>query len=400
MIEIIHHDKKVAKLFQDGKREVLSYESDDLKNSIALSLPNTQKIFMWENRFAPYFETFLPEGYLFEIFKNILTKEYGTIDDHLLFSLLAPNIEGRMRYRSDRKPLVFDALDIDEILANDTPDTFTSLLQRFLDKNAIGGVQPKTVAILKDKETIDAKEYIVKTWGEAFPYLAENEYFCLKTVEKAGVPIPNIRLSKNRRFLVVEKFTRQNGRQWGFEEVISLMDKNRIHKYQGSYEQVAKTVYAFVNDAKASMVHFFKTIVMNFLLKNGDAHLKNFALLFSDDFSLIRFAPAYDIVTTTAYIFKDKPALTLEGRKLWYGKKELVRFAQTHCRLSKREAEEHYQTCIDALRASIEELESYIDSHPHFRAIGTRILDSWRSSLSQQTHKAIDNDVIRSWKNH
>ncbi len=50
-------------------------------------------------------------------------------------------------------------------------------------------------------------------------------------------------------------------------------------------------------------------VVMNYFLKNGDAHLKNFGLFFSDDFSRIWLAPAYDVVTTTAYIFKDKPAL-------------------------------------------------------------------------------------------
>ena len=42
---------------------------------------------------------------------------------------------------------------------------------------------------------------------------------------------------------------------------------------------------------------------------------------------IIYFAPAYDIVTTTAYFYKDKPALTLNGKKLWVGKKELINFA-------------------------------------------------------------------------
>jgi len=397
MINIYHHDKKIATFLKDGKSVVLDYQKNSLKNSITLSLPNTQKIYLWENRFSPYFETFLPEGYLFEIFKNLLTKEYGYIDEYLLFSLLSPNIDGRIRYKSDKIEFSFDCFDIEDIIESDTKDTFNKLLNQFLDKNAISGVQPKTVAILKTKETIEAKEYIIKTWGDEFEYLAENEYFCLKAVEKVGVPIPNITLSKNKRFLIVEKFTNYPQSNEGFEEVLSLLDKNKINKYQGSYEQVAKVISSFVNDGGESLINFYKTVIMNYLLKNGDAHLKNFGLVFSDDFKSIRFAPAYDIVTTTAYIFKDKPALTLGGKKVWYGKKELVSFGQKYCNLSKERASKIYYECIEALEISIKELESYIAKNPHFKRIGGRMLDCWRDSLKQETTKEISIDIIRNW---
>ena len=52
------------------------------------------------------------------------------------------------------------------------------------------------------------QEYIVKTWGEEYPYLAENEYFCMRAVQYAGIAIPNIQLSKNKKFLLVEKFNK------------------------------------------------------------------------------------------------------------------------------------------------------------------------------------------------
>ncbi len=260
---------------------MLDYINFDLKNSISLSLPNSRKFYTWEYRFPPYFETFLPEGYLFEIFKNILTKEYGYMDDYLIFSLLSPNILSRVKFKSNFKNIKFPSFDIDEILNNDTKDTFNYLLNTFLDKNSISGVQPKTIALVKDKDSLDLKEYIIKTWGDEFPYLAENEYFSLKAVQRAGVLIPNIKLSKNKKFLLVEKFIIDNNEILGFEEVLSLMDKNRINKYQGSYEQVSKIILQFSTDKTTSMQQFFKTVVMNYLLKNGDAHLKNFGLLFN-----------------------------------------------------------------------------------------------------------------------
>ncbi len=398
MIEILLQNTQIATLKKDNKAYLLDYQDFDLKHSISLSLPNSQRFYTWKHRFPPYFETFLPEGYLFEIFKNILTKEYGYIDDYLIFSLLAPNITSRLTFKSDFQHLKFPSFDIDEILNNDTKDTFSHLLNTFLDKNSISGVQPKTVAIVQDKEALHLKEYIIKTWGNEFAYLAENEYFSLRAVERAGVEIPNIKLSKNNRFLLVENFIFEENKVWGFEEILSLMDKNKINKYQGSYEQVAKIILQFSTDKARSMEQFFKTVVMNYLLKNGDAHLKNFGLLFSEDFTTIKFTPAYDIVTTTAYIFKDKPALTLEGKKIWHSKERLVHFGQKYCLLSKREANQHYEACENALRESIVELENYIENNRHFETIGRRMVDSWQSSLEGKSLKEIDDDTIRSWK--
>jgi len=137
---------------------------------------------------------------------------------------------------------------------------------------------------------------------------------------------------------------------------------------------------------------------MNYLLKNGDAHLKNFGLLFDRDFKTIKFAPAYDVVTTTAYIFKDKPALTLEGKKIWHSKDTLINFGQRCCLLSKKEALQNYEVCENALKESIEDLGKYIQNNPHFQTIGKRMIDSWRLSLKGKPTKEIDDDTIRDWK--
>ncbi|MEA2112204.1 MAG: HipA domain-containing protein [Campylobacterota bacterium] len=393
MIDISHHQKRVASFIKDNRNFIIDYKDFDIKNSIALSLPNTQKIYLYNYRFPPFIESFLPEGYLYEVFKNILSKEYGKVDDYLIFSLLSSNIQSRVEFQSNLQNSVeFPALNIDEILENDTNDTFNNLLQTFLNKNAISGVQPKTIALLKDKEKLNTKEYIIKTWGDEYPDLALNEYFCLKAVQKAGVKVANIQLSKNNKFLIVEKFTLQNdGTFYGFEEILSLMNKNKDSKYNGSYEQVAKIIYGYTTNKKESMVAFYKTVVMNYLLKNGDAHLKNFGLLFDDDFKKIFYSPVYDVVNTVVYIYKDKPALMLEGKKIWHSYETLIKFGQKSCLLTLNEAKEYYTHCFDALNWAIEELEDYLLQNPDFK-IGKMMLDSWK--------KELDDDTIRTWKNY
>ena len=48
-------------------------------------------------------------------------------------------------------------------MQNDTQETFYKIVTTFLDKNAISGIQPKSLAILEDKESLISKEYIIKT---------------------------------------------------------------------------------------------------------------------------------------------------------------------------------------------------------------------------------------------
>ena len=397
MVKIYLKDTSVATFTQDKRSYLIDYQNLEIQNSISLSLPNTKKFYTYEYRFPPYFETFLPEGYLYEIFKNLLTKEYGYIDDYLIFSKLAPNIQSRVSFKSDFSKLDFDFLDIENIVENDSNDTFRKLLDIFLNKNAISGVQPKPVALLKDKETLRIKEYIIKTWGEEYPHLAENEYFCLKACQKAGIEIPHITLSKNKKFLIVENFIFKDNQTLGFEEILSLQDKNRDNKYDGSYEQVAKSIYQFSTHKKESLMHYYKMVVMNYLLKNGDAHLKNFGLLFSDDFSSIYLSPAYDVVNTTSYIYQDKPALMMHGKKVWFDRDALVEFGIKHCLLTQKEAHTFYEECIYALKETIVEIENYIIENQDFKIIGTRMIESFKTSLNNQTIKELALELTRTW---
>ena len=401
MIYINYHEKNIASFIRDNRRFIIDYSDFDIKNSISLSLPNTQKIYLYDYKFPPFIESFLPEGYLYEIFKNILSKEYGRVDDYLIFSLLCTNIQSRIQFESELKSTVeFPIFSIEEIINNDSNDTFNNLLQQFLTKNAIGGVQPKTIAVLRDKEKLDTKEYIVKTWGQEYQDLALNEYFCLSVAKKARIKTANVTLSKNNKFLVVEKFTfKDDGSALGFEEILSLMNKNKDSKYDGSYEQVAKIIYSYSTNKKESMIAFYKTVVVNYLVKNGDAHLKNFGLLFDDDFKNIYYSPAYDIVNTVVYIHKDKPALMLNGKKIWWNKDILIKFGQKNCLLSKRESTKYYDECIEALKWGIDKLQHYLIENRNFTT-GKKMLDSWNLSLQEKTIKEVDDDTIRSWKKY
>ncbi|HIP29933.1 MAG TPA: HipA domain-containing protein [Sulfurospirillum arcachonense] len=134
-------------------------------------------------------------------------------------------------------------------------------------------------------------------------------------------------------------------------------------QYEGSYEQIAKTIKIFVSpkNKKTSLSNFFKMIVINNLLQNGDAHLKNFGLVY-EDITDIKLAPAYDVVCTTMYIKNDISALHLLGSKKWWDKKFLLRFGKESCELTNKEANGLYDECISAIKKTKTEIEAKITS--------------------------------------
>jgi serine/threonine-protein kinase HipA len=111
------------------------------------------------------------------------------------------------------------------------------------------------------------------------------------------------------------------------------------------------------------------------MVKNGDAHLKNFGVLYPDPKGPVSIAPVFDVVTMTAYIKNDVPALTLDGTKKWWPRKMLERFAVAHLSLPVGEVQEIISRLADAVMESRQKIPSYIADHPDFRETGERMMD-------------------------
>jgi hypothetical protein len=83
-----------------------------------------------------------------------------------------------------------------------------------------------------------------------------------------------------------------------------VLNALRAHgRYDGSYELIAKRIGQFVTPEAQpqALEQLFATVALCCAIENGDAHLKNFAVLYDDASSPVRLAPAYDLVSTTVY---------------------------------------------------------------------------------------------------
>ncbi|WP_404363692.1 type II toxin-antitoxin system HipA family toxin [Marinobacter sp.] len=323
-------------------------ETADPGRFVSLTMPVRTKGYVLPH-LHPIFEMHLPEGYLLAIIKKQFAKITAT-DDFGLLKLLAPGIRGRVHFDSAGAGAPH-ALHLEDLLHPHGEQLFEELVQRFALRSPLSGVQPKVLARVENKATLRLEDYIVKAWGPEYPELALNEYYCMMGCRFAGIPVPEFHLSDDEALFIMKRFDlTETGEALGFEDMCVLQGRQRDDKYTGSYEQIAKSIKLFASpDYKASSLQqFFKMMVLNNRLQNGDAHLKNFGMLYGDVTS-IGLAPAYDVVSTTAYIKRDIAALTLLGSKKWWGRVHLIRFGTEVCELTRKQAGELYDECVDAL---------------------------------------------------
>ena len=99
---------------------------------------------------------------------------------------------------------------------------------------------------------------------------------------------------------------KKDGTRYQVEDFATLLGKSpekegNDFKYNASYLDIAKLISQHVSAATVELIRFFQLVVFNYLFANGDAHLKNYALMESDQGDYL-LAPAYDLVCTALHI--------------------------------------------------------------------------------------------------
>jgi serine/threonine-protein kinase HipA len=291
----------------------------------------------------PIFQMNLPEGFMLEELRNRLAKIVN-LDPMLLLSLTGAQCPiGRVSVQSPSvqsfpsEPKLSKGERLSEILEWDgTENLFEELVNKYIFRAGISGVQPKVLVpqtpdmgVQDSKATVLTQDLIVKSGRSEYPGLAANEYLCMTIAKEAGIAVPEFFLSKNKELFIMRRFDRTaKGAALGFEDMAALAGLSSHDKYTTSYRHVARLVEVFASGDKvaSSLLQLFDMVALSCIVGNGDAHLKNFGLLYtdptSDDCAL---APAYDIVNTTAYIPEDVLALDLCGQKSFFSSRQGLR---------------------------------------------------------------------------
>jgi serine/threonine-protein kinase HipA len=360
----------------------------------AISLIMPVRTASWNSDYGlnPIFQMNMPEGRLRERLRLDFAKATENFDDLDLLGIVGRQQIGRLRYSGLGETLACDVpfQSIDEILkAGQDTGLYDYLLTAYAKYSGISGVQPKVLVRGEDQgpesmRSLRGATHIVKFWDE-YPELAANEFFCMSAAVRAGLRVPEFDLSDNGRALVVKRFDlAENGRYRGFEDFCALNELGTDKKYDGGYEtrlfrRIKQQAVLNQDAGRAMLKEAFEIMVLNYAVRNGDAHLKNFGVLYDDVTAGIELAPAYDIVSTTPYIPVDSSALTLEGSKKWPNAKAITRLGQVRAGLSGPDIKAVFERVADGLSDTAPELRAYFKGTNN--DVGTKMLEAWNAGV-------------------
>jgi serine/threonine-protein kinase HipA len=387
-LDIWNQANRVGSLKIEQGRHVFAYaQGQSQAQSVSLTMP--VRLESWiSQELHPIFQMNLPEGRLREALDLALAKIFGS-GDLTLLSVLGRHQLGRLGYSLADQAAPFGPQikeDLESLLQDERKGAFEDLLNRHLLHSGVSGVQPKVLLQVDAKALVKTPHLIAKAWGLEFPQLAANEYYCLKAAQRAGLLVPGFHLSKNRELLLIERFDRAENESFlGFEDLAVLQGKAPRQKYDSSLERVAKSISDFVSPeiSGQALGDLFKLCCLNHLVRNGDAHLKNFGVLYEDPQGLRYLAPVYDVVCTTAYLPKDVPALTLKGSKKWWGSKALLEYGEKDCRLTGKDARAALNQAAQAVEATLDDLRREADLNAAFAPVAASMIQAWQKALSE-----------------
>ncbi|QEC72796.1 HipA domain-containing protein [Arachidicoccus ginsenosidivorans] len=213
------------------------------------------------------------------------------------------------------RKILFKGINIPDTLNFDTPVPEIFYVDPSKKKLlSVSGMQLKYSLKLQNKELqllVNQGEYILKPIPkyhqlEIIDDLPENEHltmqiarqvFGLKTADNALIYFQDGRPAYlTRRFDVLD-----NGLKLAQEDFCQLMNRSagvngENFKYDSSYDEMGQ-IFREIGTPVTEQEAFFKQILFNYLISNGDAHLKNFSLIRADQGGY-RLSPAYDLLCT------------------------------------------------------------------------------------------------------
>lgn len=190
---------------------------------------------------------------------------------------------------------------------------------RYRWRFSLAGVQMK-FSLLKRGERFtvpgvgEGGDWIVKLPDQRFPLVPRNEHAMLELARRAGIDVPDTRLverdllpelpaqlwpSGEHQAFAIRRFDRGPDRvPVHMEDLAQVRGVYPRDKYQGSFETVANLAYR--RRDVPSLREVSRRLAFNVLIRNADAHLKNWTLLYRDP-RVPTISPAYDLVCTGVY---------------------------------------------------------------------------------------------------
>jgi len=386
----------------------------DAPSVLPVSLLMPKRTASWVSReLHPVFQISLPEGSLRELIVRNFSKRFERFGDLELLAVVGENMIGRIQVTPHGQAL--SGLTAYESLSSLIKEDTTKLVKHYLgsrlhESGVSGGfmkfLAKSPVSHQEGRPTLALDNWIIKLNGEDHPQIVLVEYFGMMAARAAGLTVPEVHLSEDRKHLLVKRFDlTSEGKRLGFEDMCALLGLPAREKFTGSVERVIKTIgiYCQGGHIKQSYDQFFGQYLLASTIRNGDAHLKNFGLIY-DEIKNAALAPTYDMLSMSVYAPQlsnsndadDGLALNFEGSKRWLTPKTITTLAD-QCLVSTKRRNAWKTQIAVALIETAEQVVEFVKTYPQddFAKMAQRMLELWAIGL-----EALDLEAAKKIRDH
>ena len=306
----------------DAKRDTLSLSFKNPLGELLTNFPSTGP------NLLPFFSNLLPEGTL----RRYLAERAGVKQSRELYLLWALGRD---------LPGAITVVPADGGSWPDTADEETAETIQARRENALrfslAGVQLKFSALKNSGKhgglTIPANgvggSWIVKLPADRFEGVPENEFSFMTIARQIGIEVPPIQLIdvksieglpeglgrlSGEQALAIERFDRGKEGPVHIEDFAQVFGQYPDDKYKNaSYRNIANVLG--IETTQDDVAEFIRRLVFSTLIGNDDMHLKNWSLIYYDR-RTPSLAPAYDLLSTIAYLPSETAALKYASTKI------------------------------------------------------------------------------------
>lgn len=335
-LNILLYDRPIAKVTNlPGDRNLFSFNEDYINDhdrpTLSLSFKDSlgdliSDIRPTRTRLPPFLANLLPEGHM----RNYLASQANVNSEREFFLLaaLGQDLPGALKAIPAIAPMSLSKIDKEE--DEFTLDDIDHEPLRF----SLAGVQLKLSAIWENEGGLTIPvdgvggSWIVKLPSAIYPGVPENEFVMMELARQIGIDVPetalvsidqisglpaNLGAIANHAY-IIKRFDRSsNGAAVHIEDFAQVFGVYPENKYKkASYKNIADVLWS--ETGERGIEEFIRRFVFNVLIGNGDMHLKNWSLIYSNK-RQASIAPAYDYVSTIPYLPDDRLALTFVDSK-------------------------------------------------------------------------------------
>ena len=288
-----------------------------------------QEIYSSRMKLPPFFSNLLPEGVL----REYMVKRLKIHHDHEFDILMAlgASLPGAVR--------ALPADELPQAAINYRTGTTRAAPEETPIKFSLGGSQLKFSMIERGGRFSLADgndEWIVKPPHPTHSNVPANEYTMMLLAAAAGIQTPEVKLVKlddvdlgglvglsipqgETRAYAIKRYDRShNENEEGrvhVEDFAQVFNVYGDQEYKATnYDTIGRLIFDIFPNRFEQLAEFIRRLVVNILVGNGDAHLKNWSVIYKDKVTP-QLSPAYDLVSTIHYVQNDSLALNMGGEK-------------------------------------------------------------------------------------